>query len=535
MSLATLACLAYFGSELFVFSRLAFPLDDSWIHLQFARQLAEGHGLTYNGDGWVPGSTAPLWTALLGLGFLLPVNVLVWAKFLGWLAFLGTVAGSDRLAVRIGLGGSLRLLSTACVVACHWLVWSALSGMEISLFACVSLWAMVWHLDERDAARAPLSRAPLGRAPLSRAPLSHLLFAVACLLRPEGLLLWVLAWLDGMLHWKRLESASGDEGSGLALDLHVTRQRLISGFALALVLLLPILLFNVLVSGSPLPTTFAVKGGGGGWMPDGAHLRKVLGILFGAQPVMTLLAGAGCLSLVRRLGGARDVGLLPALWLLGLPLANAVLSPSALGNFGRYYFPLLPLVAVLGAVGLQPIWRFLGSHLRIGTLHFPWRAALILLLLAPQAWSLAQGVPRYLQTLANVEDSDVKAAHWLAERLPPEATLAVQDIGALKFWLPNRVVDLAGIVTPEVQSILASGRGQGEDYWERRLYRFLETRRPDYFVVFPGSYPMLTSATSGFTAVQRFPVEQNVTMAGPELVIYRTPWTRHALRNVEAP
>ena len=39
----------------------AFPLDDSWIHMQFARNLAEGRGFAYNPGVPVSGSTAPPW------------------------------------------------------------------------------------------------------------------------------------------------------------------------------------------------------------------------------------------------------------------------------------------------------------------------------------------------------------------------------------------------------------------------------------------------------------------------------------------
>ena len=45
-----------------------FPLDDSWIHLHFARNLAEGAGFAYNPGVPVAGSTAPLWTLLLAAG-----------------------------------------------------------------------------------------------------------------------------------------------------------------------------------------------------------------------------------------------------------------------------------------------------------------------------------------------------------------------------------------------------------------------------------------------------------------------------------
>ena len=54
-----------------------FPLDDSWIHLVFARNLATGHGLSFNPGDLVIGSTAPLWTALLSVLFLHLNNLLL--------------------------------------------------------------------------------------------------------------------------------------------------------------------------------------------------------------------------------------------------------------------------------------------------------------------------------------------------------------------------------------------------------------------------------------------------------------------------
>ncbi|HMH77795.1 MAG TPA: hypothetical protein VK547_14275, partial [Candidatus Udaeobacter sp.] len=61
----------------------AFPLDDSWIHMQFARNLAEGRGFSYNPGVPVSGSTAPLWTLALGGAFAVLGSHLVLAKVLG--------------------------------------------------------------------------------------------------------------------------------------------------------------------------------------------------------------------------------------------------------------------------------------------------------------------------------------------------------------------------------------------------------------------------------------------------------------------
>lgn len=39
--------------------RLGVPLDDAWIHYQFARNLAQGDGFSYNPGEPTPGSTPP--------------------------------------------------------------------------------------------------------------------------------------------------------------------------------------------------------------------------------------------------------------------------------------------------------------------------------------------------------------------------------------------------------------------------------------------------------------------------------------------
>jgi len=86
-------CLRYLLAEIArLKGGLGFPLDDSWIHLEFARNLARGLGLSYNPGHLVTGSTAPLWTALLSLLFLLPGSVIAWTKALGIALHLAGIA-----------------------------------------------------------------------------------------------------------------------------------------------------------------------------------------------------------------------------------------------------------------------------------------------------------------------------------------------------------------------------------------------------------------------------------------------------------
>lgn len=509
--LGALLCLAYGGVEVYLLGgELGLPLDDSWIHLQFASRLAAGDGLAFNPGVKVTGSTAPLWTALLALVFVLPGNPLLWAKLFGVAAYLAGVDASRRLGLALGLGAGSSLLAAGMVMTSHWLVWSALSAMEISLFTALSLWGIVLHLRERAQPVAPRR--------------SLVVLAAAALARPEGFLLLLLACGDGLLGWRR-------EDEGLRMGLAGWR-RLAAGLGLAALVLLPTLLFYRLVGGSFLPTTFMVKGSGmDDLLPNGRYLAVVLQVLFRSQPLLLLFAGAGTLRLVADLGGPRDRGLLPALWLFGLPVAYAFLAPEGssinVGNFGRYYFPLLPVVAVLGVLGVAPAFGVLRS-VRAGRLRLPLGAVLVAVLFLPQLVSLGSGPLRYARNVANVHDSDVATARWLAPRLSPQALLAVQDIGALKYLLPNPVVDLVGIVNPEILAYVRASEATAGASWEHRLFDYLETRKPDYLVVFPEHYPRLTTSP-GFHRLQTFPVAENTTMAGDELAIFATPWTRHPL------
>ncbi|RMH16488.1 MAG: hypothetical protein D6696_17870 [Acidobacteria bacterium] len=515
LAAAALACLGFALGELRPpLGELGLPLDDSWIHLHFARQIAAGEGLSYNPGRWISGSTSPLWTALLALCFLLPGPVLVWVKLLGALFFLATVDATHRLGRALGLGDALALLAAGLVATTYWLVWSALSGMEVALFAALSLWGMRLQVDERRTPGAP----PAGLA----------LLAIAALARPEGYLLLALAAADRLVLWRR--TAAGV----LRLRLGDLRS-LAEGLVLVALVLAPTLAFYRAVGGSVLPTTFAVKASppAGPW-PDGRYLRVVADVLFRSQPIALLAAGAGVARLSAVLGTERDRGLLPALWLAGLPLAYATITPSngvpAVGNFGRYYFPLLPVVALLGLHGLAAAGRQLPRWLELAGRRLALAAVAAALLLLPQLWGVIAGRPHYLTTIANVQQSDVAAARWLAPRLPPQARLAVQDAGALKFFLPNEILDLAGIVTPEILPFLHGSAAAEETYWEDRLLAFLSATQPDYLVVFPASYPKLTSRVPGFVALKSFAVENNVTMAGDRLVVFATPWNRHPLR-----
>lgn len=533
-----LFCLFYLGVEASVLSGdFGFPLDDSWIHLQFARNLAEGHGLSYNPGEPVTGSTAPLWTALLALLIYLPGSVVLWTKALGILLYLAGLRAIWQLGRELDLSEAGAAVAAGFAAATSWLVWSALSGMEVPLFILLSVGGMVLHLRER---RDP-----------SRPPLSLGIFGLAILARPEGALLLVLAVLDRLLVGFDRNAPEAPRGEADLLDAPDAQAppglvwRLPSwrpvalGLPLAAIALAGPVLFYKIVGGHFLPTTFTAKGADlHGLLPDLQYAAAILSIVFRAVPWLTLLAGAGVLALVERLGTRRDRGLLPALWLIALPLAYSTISPGGrgllAGNFGRYYFPLMPIVIVLGVVGLERAASALGARVGVGRsgtgANLPLRAILLALLAWPTLAGLWRGSLLYAQNVANVEDSDVRIARWLAPRLPPEAVLAVNDIGAVKYLLPNRVIDLVGIASPEIRLETAAEMRKGRDF-ESAMLLAIERRRPDYVIVFPSWFPVV-GRDPRFRRVASLEIVNNITMGDDRLELWATPWTEHPLRRL---
>src|SRR5512141_132863 len=81
---ALVAVLFYIITSALTF-RVGFPLDDTWIHLTYARNLAEHGEWAFRLGERSAASTSPFWTFLLGVGYFLKLAPYIWTYFLGWI------------------------------------------------------------------------------------------------------------------------------------------------------------------------------------------------------------------------------------------------------------------------------------------------------------------------------------------------------------------------------------------------------------------------------------------------------------------
>jgi hypothetical protein len=83
-----------------------------------------------------------------------------------------------------------------------------------------------------------------------------------------------------------------------------------------------------------------------------------------------------------------------------------------------------------------------------------------------------------------IESEMVTTAKWVNENIPADARLAVHDIGALGYYVDNPLIDMAGLISPEVVPFIRD---------EERLAAHLDANAVDFLIAFPSLYPRLTS------------------------------------------
>src|SRR4029453_13776223 len=219
--------------------------------------------------------------------------------------------------------------------------------------------------------------------------------ALAVLARPESLLLVPL----------------------FAVARPVTLRRIATFTVATAVIIAPAVLFSLSTAGTLYPATAAAKIEGGlvGW----------LGGVRGA--------------------GGRAPGVI-ALGLLAHPLGMALLAPYRGPAFqeGRYSIQLLPL-AVLTVAGA------FGGRRDAPLIAGRWaRLAVVVAWLGIAAATLVPAATRYGWAVQNINAMQVHLGRWVDENVPKTARVAGKDIGAHAFFSRREVIDLMGLVTPEI-------------------------------------------------------------------------------------
>ncbi len=454
--LSALACLT--GHALFLlvswlrYERVGFPLDDAWIYQTYARNLAVSGQWAFVPNVPSTGSTSILWTLLIAPAHLLRIAPWWWTQAVGFLTLIALALGAARLfeedpprtSLLVGIG-----------VGLEWhLVWAAASGMETSLFAALLVWFWLW-LRRRDP--------DLVGHRWQDGLLLGLWGGLLMLARPEGVLAAVVGGLYGLIVPGRLLHRIGwAVAAAVGFDLIVA----------------PFFGLNFALSSSIWPNTFYAKQTeyAALWaVPYLQRLWEQLSVAF-VGPQILLLPGL-VHDLYRDFRYRTDrISLVPWLWVI-MHLALYAARLPVIYQHGRYAMPIIPLIVIYGVRGTLRLARPRALQAPVRLISMAWLTSLALIF--PLFLGLL-GAPAYGRDVAFIEDEMVQTAHWVRRNIGAGVVIAAHDIGALGYYAPHPLVDLAGLISPEVIPHMNDAGA---------LTRFVLLGPADYLIAFPNWNP----------------------------------------------
>ena len=419
--------------------------DDTFIHLQFSKNLLAGRGFSFNAGEPTYGFTSPAWVLLISGVGLTGAELLWTSKALGLLALVLCAVCFYLLAFRVS---SDRLLARVAAVVWALNAWSVrwgISGMETSLFTAWAVLSFYLLVKERGTGRLRYYPWVLGPA---------------CLIRPEAVLLLLICGAAVVVSSKegRWRQGAYTVLPGIAVSL--------AWFSYAFVR------FD-----SIAPNTVAVKAGrfiSLARTGEGAYVvTKILGLTNAPE---LLLAACVILSAVLwrravRLPGAFHLAAVG--WLVLLPGTYVLRDVQVVS---RYLVPVIPLLVLYGFLAMRYGAERLGlSRTRVHQFAFGLATVCVTLNLSVLA---LVAYPHTHSFSRDMRDSLMFLGKWFARNTPADATVALPDIGAFAYYSDRRVVDLGGLVTPEMMSVL---RNHELDEVITG-FLFADVSRPDYVI-----------------------------------------------------
>jgi hypothetical protein len=523
MALAVLVGCLFVGTNLF-YSRgdvfgsgvnISTPLDDTFIHLQYARQISEGEWFRYNdGDPASTGASSFLYVLVLGavhfLGFagnsLLFFAVIFGAGLFVLAALLGYELGRRLAGERAGLWSGILIAANGAFA------WGATSGMEMALFSVLLLGTLLAFVRELSSGRFLLT---------------PILAALAALTRPEGL--FFAAVITGAVILRLLTD------SGKIRPLPSRRLS-----AALLYALLPI------AAGAAQHLYYRIATGSG--VQNGVLAKSLLyepvfyptefldavfqnltklslSVLMGLEPGNYLFPGTILFCVLGTLYlASKDARYRTFAVASGTALVLAMSSTAILGLTGvpwgwhhyRYVLPFFPptlVFAVVGFYSLRTLKR--RTWLPEALAGF----ALVCSLLGLPVWAATTGADSL-----QIKEQQVTVGYWIRENLPSGVHVGVNDAGAIRYYGGHPTVDLIGLTTNGLA--LPSRNGVGSLY--EALEKMPERKRPDYFAIYPTWFPgfdasgVLAEEIATFSLTSR--PEAPGLVGGSEVVVYRADW-----------
>ena len=446
-----------------------FLLDDAFITLTYSKNIALGKGFVYNHPPATFGTTTPLFALIIAaLSAILPwIDIPVIAVFFTTFCWIGIV----WLFVIFRNEWQLNYWKILVIALVFYVLgWIKFLGMEAYLFAFLLTLSVSLFLSGR--------RLLTGFS-------SGLLF----LTRGEGVLV-LPAFLLFILIRDKKE----------ARHVIKTFSKILIGFLLPTLLWFLFAYFNF---GAILPNTLAAKQAQGQanflntffmklvnfWLPLWFKQFEILPTV----NLSWLFVLAGFAAALRHSQWLIWIGWI-ALYILGYSILKV-------STYSWYFLPVIFVLNILLSLGFIQIIEFLYKNIKNNTFRF----LTISVFATISLWTLITPAPAH--GIGHRGDpraeSYINLSQWLNKNTKSDESVAYIEIGYLGYYTNNRIIDLAGLILPDIVQYISRG-DFASGFWNYR---------PDYYIYIPD----FDWALSAIRADPRFEQEYQpvATLPGP--------------------
>jgi hypothetical protein len=395
------------------------PFDDTYIHARFAENIFHGNGFSFNPGHVVSADTSPLWVVMIAAGGFVTSHFDLIAIILSAIAWLLLAPGVYRIARYVFVWEkSFSIAAAITMLLSPRLMTMALTGMETTFATLLVLMAIEMHIRSREIKEIRIREA--------------IVLGIGIAIRPEFYLLVLLATAD-WLYLILKKQISAKEILGYIVPL------IISSFVI----------FSIPLreSGSLFYHSSIVQGVGFHFPPDFYYIGRAYYILM--ENLSWIIALLLLFIFSFRIPKMKGNTALLVIFMAALPILQGFIAPQY-RHFGRYFFPVIPLVIVSMIALLR---RSMLSGKRFIFFQF-WNDSkrtvfLSLIAIIGSLPLVIRWTGVYAESVRNINDQHLAVASWLQVNVTPDHKIAVDDIGAIGYITKRKVVDLTGLINPE--------------------------------------------------------------------------------------
>jgi hypothetical protein len=418
----------YYQTALTANQVLSFPLDDPWIHLTFAKNIVEFFSFSYYKNEIVTaGSTSPLYVFIAALGFLITNNEMLLSYVLGTLFFALSSFFFYKLTLK-EFNNEILLSLLVCFVFIfdYWMNFIAVSGMETTLFILFLTLGAYLYKSKKAV--------PLG-----------IVLGLLIWTRPDGIAFIAALILDQIyIRWIVKEKNK-------PVCFSTGEILMVSG--IFLIFLLSYFGFNYYLSGTLLSNTYSAK------IALNTETDTRIKFLtfhiwnfFTEEHYKFLLPGFIIASVIffyempKRKYNQNSVYVLFVLlfvfmYLVKLPMFS---------RFGRYFMPMIPFFILTSMNGYYSAINFTKNIIKDPVFQKVIIAITFFALSIYSYYTYQSYAGYYAFHCKYIYDRQVKTAYWLRDHTIESDVIAAHDIGAIGFYARKKIIDIAGLINPEL-------------------------------------------------------------------------------------